>query len=163
MSYLPIQVRRLCGRSFHLQNLVMLATPMFVLWCSGCGGGSTSTVTGKVKLDGKIVPAGTVTFMNEQHKSVQSSVIGSDGTYSISIAPGNCKITVMVPKAGEMGGGMKMDPAKMGAGGKVAAKGTEAVDVPPKYRDMKTTPLTVNVEAGQKTHDIDMKAEAKTD
>ncbi len=140
-----------------------LGLAILTLSLAGCGGNPTTTVTGKVTLDGKMLAAGTVTFVNEQQKSVQSSIISKDGSYSVNIAAGACKITVAVPPTGDMPEGMKMDPSKMGAAGKVATQGVEVLDVPAKYKNVKTTPLTLTVEAGQKTHDIEMKADAKTD
>lgn len=142
---------------------VTLALPLAALTLAGCSGG-TVPVTGKVTLDGKVLSAGTVTFLNEQQKSVQTSIISKDGTYSVQIATGPCKITVTVPPtAGDMPEGMKMDPSKMGAAGKAATVDAQVVDVPAKYKDMKTTPLAVTLESGQKTHNIEMKADPKTD
>src|SRR5262245_19030089 len=127
---------------------------------AGCSE-SALTVTGQVKLDNKLLSAGTVTFENAEKKAVKSSIISKDGTYSLAIPAGKCKITVTVPPTSDMPGGIKMDPSKMGAGGKVEAKGTAVIDVPAKYKDMKSTPLSFAVEPGQTTFNIEMKADAK--
>lgn len=148
-------------------NRFISATPIFAAslllpLLAGCGE-STLTVTGLVKLENKVLSAGTVTFENAEKKAVKSSIISKDGSYSVAMPAGKCKITVTVPPTGDMPGGVTMDPSKMGAAGKVEVKGTEVIDVPAKYKDMKSTPLSFAVEPGQTTFNIEMKADAKVE
>lgn len=144
-----------CGRLLPLTATLLLA---------GCGE-TDALVTGTVKFQDKLLSSGTVTFENTQKKQVKSAPIGRVGTYSISIAPGPCKITVSVPAADGTPQGMKMNPSKFGAAGKEAinANAPEAVEIPSKYVSMQTTPLSFTVEPGQKTFDIDLKADVKSE
>lgn len=149
-------------RPLHTGGALFFVIPATFLF-AGCSGEPAGMVTGKVKLDGKLMSMGTVTFENSQNRAIKSTPIGQDGTYSISIAPGPCKITVTAPAVGGMPEGMKMDPSKMGAAGKTPVKAPEAVEVPSKYTSMQSTTLSFIVEAGQKNFDIEMKAEPKVE
>lgn len=143
-----------------VRRLTVLAA-LFLL--AGCNKDS-SEVTGKVKLGDKLLSIGTVTFQNTQTNAIKSAPIGADGTYTVSIAPGPCKVTVTTPPpAGGMPDGMQMDPSKMGASGKTAAKTAEPIEVPSKYTSMTTTPLSFTVEAGKAKFDIAMTSEPKAE
>jgi hypothetical protein len=122
-----------------------------VLVLGGCGK-PTASVKGKVTYKGKLLSSGTVTFVAEN--ATGFSPISADGSYSVLKAPvGPCSITVTTPKV--PGGGMMMDPSKMGGSpiSTTEAKAPE-IEAPPRYADPKTSPLTFEVKPGENVFDI---------
>lgn len=140
----------------HRAWLLALALPLL----AGCGG-KVATVTGKVTYKGGVVTGGTVTFVDAKQK-VQTSPIDLEGNYSVTgLAKGTAKISVSPPAnlAAMPGGGMKMDPSKMGGG---AEKPTgpalgPPVKIPPQYQDPEKSGLTYTVQSGKQEHNIELK------
>lgn len=105
----------------------------------GCGGRSTTTVTGKVTVKGKDpLPGGNITFILESDPSVVGGgVIKSDGTFEVLNAPvGVCKVVIdntnlnaSAKSSGMPGAGPGSMPGMMGAPKPPAAAGAGA---PPK-------------------------------
>jgi hypothetical protein len=78
-----------------LRCLQLVGVASLLLLLAGCGG--TGTVSGKVKVNGELVTAGTVTFLTEDDKLLQGN-IGSDGSYTVEkVPPGTVKIGVYAP------------------------------------------------------------------
>lgn len=128
-----------------------------LLTLTGCG--SSSAVSGKVTYKDKPLVGGTVTFYTADNKT-RSSVIGEDGSYSITkLPPGKVRIAVSPPvTASAMPRGMKMDPGKMGAPtGPAAPTTTKAPPFPEQYKDPDKSGLTYDVTKGQQQHDIPLK------
>lgn len=132
-----------------------------VVGLSGCGP-SAGAIKGKVTYKGKNLPSGTVTFIGAQN-DVVSSPIAPDGMYDIpKVSVGVAKVSVSVPVAPQVPGGMKMDPAKMkggadptgGTGTAPAAPVLPRVPIPPHYQNPDTSKLTFDVKAGAQMHDI---------
>src|SRR4051794_40985259 len=92
---------------------------------SGCGGGK-GDVSGVVKLKGKAVPGGTITFFGEE-RGAWSSPIKADGTYAVAdVSSGKVFIAVVAPMAIAMPG----------------APEVKEIPIPPRYADRKTSGLT---------------------
>src|ERR1700687_74789 len=71
--------------SIRIRSLVLVGLCLAVANLSGCVKGK-ATVTGKVTLNGQSLTAGTVTFIGGPNR-VGSSIINSDGTYTVGDAP----------------------------------------------------------------------------
>jgi hemoglobin len=90
------------------------------------------TIKGRVTANGKPLAKGTITLIDKDGKAI-SDAIEADGSFTVENAPaGAYKVTI--------------------TGGK---------DVPAKYADPNTTPLTFNVVKGMNTHDIELSGEKK--
>jgi hypothetical protein len=133
--------------------VALLAVVYVALWCVGCGGETGPTmapVTGKVTLDGEVVPAGSVVFYPENTEMpVSSALIQPDGTFELAAGEsgtgavlGNHRVTVIPP-----------DPISFGTAKQVK------VDIPEKYRMPDTSGLTQEVKEGPNTVQIDLKTE----
>jgi hypothetical protein len=126
----------------------------------GCGK-SSGTVSGKVTLDGKPVPGGSINFacLNEdgQVQTARSASIDKDGSYLVAKIPeGPVKITIQGPPHGVPPEALKRMRSRGGPGpGRTMriAEG-EPVDIPTRYTDEKTTDLTYTVVGGNQEHDI---------
>lgn len=113
--------------------------PTIVLALSGCGG--VGEISGVVKYQGKVVPAGTISFYDEG-RGVWSSDIKPDGSYAVSGVPtGTARITVLPPPGITMAG---MPPPP------------KSLPIPPKYGDPNTSGLTYKVKHGSQTHDVQL-------
>jgi hypothetical protein len=131
-----------------------------VCWAiSGCGGRTTATVTGTVTLDGKPVPAGTVSFFASDQDPV-SVPISSDGTYTATDVPtGPVKVAVLTPLApSERVAGATQMKRRFGRG-KPMPSTINVVSVPTKYSDPARSGLGLDVNAGSQPYDIKLKKE----
>lgn len=86
-----MRIRRMAGAA----GLVALA-----LAISGCGGNTTSDVTGTVTVDGKAPPEGSsITFIPADGKSAGGGAPIESGKYTVSKVPvGATKVRITVPK-----------------------------------------------------------------
>ncbi|PHS02882.1 MAG: hypothetical protein COA78_19905 [Blastopirellula sp.] len=113
----------------------------------GCGGESSSTISGKISHKGKDLNSGTILFQAASGE-VESTQIQSDGTYTVSGLPkGSAKISVNVlpaPMPGP-GGVMTAEPGTFEA---------NPVQIPKKYDNVAKSGLTVELAGGAQTHDI---------
>src|SRR5262249_17635605 len=140
---------------------------------AGCG--KTGSLSGKVTFQNAPVPKGTrIIFLHVQSdRSVQTEIQSDDGSYTCDKVPvGECKIGVLPfssPNlAGQIGMAAGGKDKKGGVGppsgkdemqppinpyGGVFAKDSEArkagVNIPEKYRDPRTSDLTVTVTGGK--------------
>ena len=165
----------MCGRWLGL-GVVSLA--LFALL--GCG--SSGTLHGKVTHAGSAMPAGTkLIFYHEKSDRSFPTEVSSDGTYSIEKLPtGTVKIAVQPVEgtgyaggAGASQGANKKEKTAISFGpsggsdviappgglGGPLAQGTgpkSVVQIDPKFKDPKTTTLSVEVTGGKQPHDIDV-------
>jgi hypothetical protein len=147
-----VRIGRCCLSLVVLNALLVLA--------AGCGG-STATVSGKVKYAGNEMDGGTVLLVDEKNTVNIRAKIASDGSYSAPGVPyGTVKVGVE-PVANAKGpftkapgdkSNMPEDKAAMMFG---KATGT-FVDIPAAYRNPDTSKITVTVDSGQKTFNIDI-------
>lgn len=150
-----------------------LLLPLGFLLVLGCGEtkGTVARLSGSVKYKGTPVTAGTITFTAKGEGGDPSGSypvpITTDGTYSTSQLPaGELAVAIETesinpknrrsPEQYGRGRGkdmMKRSPAPEGVG--TAPKGTY-VKIPDKYKDSKTSGLTVTVTSGKNTKDFDL-------
>jgi len=147
--------------TYSLRARHLVASTLFVsllLAASGCGGGpKLYPVSGKVLLPGdKALGGGQITFIPDESKGNKGKYsptgpIGSDGSYTVktdtsSGAPlGWYKVTVRTdaPGMGMGGSGTQVDPNPKNP----APLQTPGDKINPKYKDMVTTDLRVEVVA----------------
>jgi len=135
-----------------------------LLFLQGCGGSpARGTLSGKVTFNDKPLTAGTVIFSKQDSSETEVTPIQPDGTYKSENVPlGDLRIGVLAPTGGAaMPGGGKLPPrvpadhpqAKMYA---QSASG-QGVNLPKHLSDPATSKITVKVEPGAKTFDIQLK------
>jgi hemoglobin len=96
-------------------------------------------VSGKVTLDGKPLPAGSIVFTTQDGKGNTNGLIAPDGTYIVDRVPkGPVKIHITVPAA--------------------PGEKKQAVTIPAKYTNSATSGLTLEVQQGQNNFDIILKS-----
>lgn len=101
-------------------------------------------LTGKVSLDGKLLVAGTVTFVAKDGTAA-TVPLAADGTYSVVLDPGAYRVAIKGP-----------EPKKVDAPPKTGE--VPPVLVPAKYGDPATSGLVIVVKGGQQVHDIELKS-----
>jgi len=122
---------------------------MLPLFATGCGNGMES-LSGKVTVQGKIVPEGTISFRNKESGTIAVSVIEKDGSYSV--------------KTGSKGG-LKAGEYEVTI---AALKGIHPPATPEnpyskfprwsaaRYADYETSGLTLTVRRGSNVKDFDL-------
>lgn len=147
------------SRCFLLVACVVVSAAL-----QGCGGGPTrGTLSGKVTFNDKPLTAGTVIFSNKDASEIDRTSIQSDGTYKSDNVPlGEVRVAVLAPTGGpSMPPGAKLPsdlPADHPQAQLYANKGGAGVNLPKTLSDPATSNITVNVERGAKTFDIQLKA-----
>jgi hypothetical protein len=148
---------RKSGLFAFVQLAVFFAFLSLLTGCSKMGGDVKGTVT----LDGKRLTMGTVTLHNDDG-SKATAVIASDGSYVV-VRPnkGNCAVTVEVlaPVAINTAPGA----AVLDVGGKDKKEKTEPPTIPGKYKDPKTSGLSVKVTGTPTELDISLQGEKKSE
>ena len=137
---LPADARML--RWFAALPLLCLAAVL------GCGG-PPATLQGRLLVDGQPVPEGTIAFRHKESGAVARASVQEDGSYmatsgaSGGLEPGEYEISVAAVKG-------IPDPAA-----------PEKVErwTPMRYSQYDTSGLTVTVEPGKNTHDIECAGE----
>jgi hypothetical protein len=135
----------------------LLGTGLLLL--SGCGGGSTATVSGTVTYKDKPLPGGLITFMAEQGDAVARGKIEKDGTYRVNKVPvGNVKIGIQASEPPKYGAGMipKEEAAKLGKKATAVDPG-DHVTLPKQFADPNKSGLTYTVKHGPQEHNISLK------
>jgi len=145
---------------------------VLVLLASGCGPNykARGVVKGKVTTGKKALTTGTVMFVNKEGVSA-SATIDPQGNYEMKGAPlGECTVTVNVPilpndpsvRARLKGGGPKM-PGEMKNPEDTSpplpsnpSVPKEVVPIDGKYSKSETSGLTIKVEKGEQTFNIDL-------
>lgn len=152
----------------------------FVSIAGGCRktGSSTATLSGKVLFKGEPLPSGLVTFHPKGEGGPISTGITEDGSYRVAIPfSGEASVTVVTAAPGtpdkgigknpgadpaqfekaqkEMLEKMKNMPPEMQKFYKNPGGGAgKYVEIPKKYADPKSTPLTVTISGGSQVEDI---------
>jgi len=135
----------------------------------GCGGGK-GTVSGQVKLDGKPLKGGRVTFVSSptQPGGIGSTEINADGSYTVSSLPaGKYKISVdtaymnpagkgNLPTKYNAPGGQK-SPYAPSSGPSPEELAKRFVMIPDHYADPDRSKLEYEVKSGNQTKDIELK------
>jgi hypothetical protein len=123
--------------------LVLTTTALLLGGCSNPEFGGP--VSGKIVLEGKPVTNGAITFHRADGQTAISEV--RDGNYRIERPPfGSCKVTILTVPPPPPGTGINPDPKWLRPAG--------YHEVPPRYGDPKTTPLSVEVTRDAQTKDF---------
>ncbi len=130
------------------------------LFAGGCES-KTSTVAGKVTYQGKPVAGGSV-IVYCADKQIARGSIGADGTYTIPNVPfGSGTVTVQAPARVPDGLRIQQNTPPQSPGGPipptVEADDKRRVSIPQRYALPEESGLSVVVDRGQVTYDIDLK------
>lgn len=162
----------MCGKKHFLKGALRTLL-VFALVPLSAGCGSKGTVSGKVFFQGKPLPGGLVTFL--QDKGAYHSVIQEDGSYQVSgIPPGPATITVSSPDpppqavqgrtamekttksaAKDYKGQIPLEEMAKHMGDPEAGK-RKYMAIPPQYKDPDKSGLTYTVKSGAQAFDIQL-------
>jgi hypothetical protein len=125
-----------------------------VLLAAGCGG--RGTISGHVKLNGKPVPLGTISFHCQEGRREVCNALVRDGAYSAAGVPvGPARVTVVssfTPAAGE--GAAAGRPGQ--ATGKTGRGAAGPPTIPRRYGDLEQSGLSLRVTTGAQVFDVDV-------
>ena len=128
--------------------MLLLLAPTLV----GCGAGEAKgRIAGKVTFQGQPVSEGIVVFRGAEKSVHITAELRSDGSYTVATAkgvglpPGTYQVCVCPPAIHV--------PTTVGG---AAPKIKQYPNIPAKYRDIKTSGLTLTVELGDNPFDIAM-------
>jgi serine/threonine protein kinase len=114
-----------------------------------------ATVVGTVKYNGQPLSSGIVTFHGDPRTT--AATIQADGTYLVEgLVPGNYKVTVREDRPEVPGPPGKKDKAGGPGGGPPGEAPPKRVLLPAKYGEAATTPLSVQVQPGKNTFDLEL-------
>lgn len=141
-----------------IRGVVLLAAlAAVVLGAAGCGRHSAS-VSGDVTLGGKPLTTGVVTYTPAATGPSAYANIGADGRYSLQtgaaagLEPGSYKVTVAA----------NATPAQAAAMGiRIGREGIMPLLTPPRYADVSSTPLVVDVKTGRQEIDLALEADPR--
>lgn len=109
----------------------------------GCGPqayeGRTAVVSGKVSLNGAVLPAGNVLFMDDDGHAA-SAIVAEDGSYTTRARPGQYKVAVTPPEL--------IDPLTS------TDSMAQRVNIPKRYHDVGLSELAVQLKEGDNQFDI---------
>jgi len=148
MSYLQVFAS-------HRQISMLAAFLMCALLSVGCGGSSDSDeprgdVTISISYGGEPVPEGMINLIGEKGGNDKGGDLSKEGIATISgLALGKYKVTVVPPM---------LDPAPPEPG-KPAPKMKEYPNIPKKFRQPKTSPLTIEISEESRDLKFDLKDE----
>ncbi len=138
-------MNRFSGMSGMMRSLASTAVCLTLTALAGCGGGGggsdTATISGKVTYNGAPVANGNLTLFSTSGSSYPVP-LKSDGTFNVSGAPIGMQEVAIDP-------GSALPPPPAGSSGAPAA--AAHVDIPPQYKDHKTSGLTWDIKAGKNT------------
>ncbi len=134
-----------------------VALVLLGLCLTGCGGPREilGKVSGKVTFQGEPVSEGLVIFSNTDKGVYMTAKLGPDGSYAVKMAEGSglplgtYQVSITPPLV-EVPLGPMLTPPKPRA----------FPNIPPKYRRNETSGLTLTVEQGDNTFDVDMEKRA---
>jgi hypothetical protein len=123
----------------YVRSVVSVLVVAATLALSGCGGPSSSSVSGKVTLGGQPVTKASVNFFNAKTGVAASAPLGADGSYKITenLPAGSYAVSI-VPLA---------DVSRPPMPGQAAAEATVS-PVPGKYQSDASSGLTADVKPG---------------
>jgi hypothetical protein len=140
------------------QLLARRITAMVVLGMalSGChkSGETLQPVFGKVTFQGKPIAAGVVRFTNPQIGIDMTAELHPDGTYEVvrahgpGLPTGTYQVAIMPPRLGR---------SKASAVEDIPKPPKQYPEIPEKYRDPSTSKLTLTVQPGKNSFDIEMR------
>ncbi len=148
-----------------LKSFIFFSLSMLIIGCSGGGGGGPKgTVYGKISTKDGPMPGGKITFISTGDKGQVPAQIKEDGTYSVEVPAGECKITIdPLPQSGmNTADMMQKQMAKMSAEEKEKASKAYGkssmpghyVPVNKIYQSVKTTPESITVKSGKNEKNI---------
>jgi hypothetical protein len=152
-------------------RMIRLFVVLLAVVSCGCSGGERlGTVTGTVKVNGRIVTQGTIMFIPADGKAAVGA-IAKDGTYSLTTYAsgdgalvGEHRVTILATLVGAG----SMAPASIDdeiaiasgkAGNKLLVPGKVEWIVPERYSQLTQTDLTATVKPGKQTIDFDLPKE----
>jgi hypothetical protein len=159
-----------------VRSVFLFSIPIFYLALPGCGQKEppTGEVSGTVTFKGQPLPEGMITFVNAEEGRSGSGAV-KDGTYTCPNAPvGLCGIEVVVniPRVASASA-PNMEKRMRAKLQRARERGAEvpdpesfeipkpeksnAIPIPRKYANSKTSGLSLTVVEGQQTHDIELK------
>ena len=140
-----------------LSRALCWATILSLVLC-GCGSGEArGRVVGKVTFQGQAVPEGIVVFNNDEKAVHTNAKLKSDGNYEIITAKGaglpigTYRIAVRPPSPRPA-----PLPTSVAAAKSEPEETKQYPNIPQKYRDPKTSGLTLTVKEGENSFDIAM-------
>lgn len=138
-----------------IRNDIFLAAILLASAFTGCNRGEVlAPVTGIVTLEGKPIPRATVQFRNDQKGVHMQAEADQQGRYVVRMANGDglplgeYKVCISPPIQDHPLGPIKAPPPNVDP---------YADTIPRKYRDVKTSELTLTVSEQTPAFDIDMK------
>ncbi|GAB4137731.1 MAG: hypothetical protein Tsb009_05400 [Planctomycetaceae bacterium] len=141
-------------QSFLVQLTVCLGLVFLVAGCGGDDGPVYAKVTGKVTLNGKPVPNGTVLFVpqGDTQGGVATGAIAKDGTFTL-VGPSGKGVPVgkhkVLVQCIEESSGPDSDQNPL--------EGMAKCVIPVKYTSEKTSDIIKTVEEGEQTINIELK------
>jgi len=139
-------------RVLRITGWLSLVVSLLLSTLTGCGR-SFYKVSGEVTYKGKAVPKGTISFLPKEKgvRPVASAI--ENGKYTIPQAPaGEMTVTISTPPPPPEPEKGKKPPPRF----KPKEKPKEDMNVPAKYGDRKTTPLTYTVTSGEQTKNFEL-------
>jgi hypothetical protein len=125
---------------------------IFALLVTGCGGVKEASITGGVRLDGKPVTGGLISFILPDGMP-HTVEIQPDGSYRVDGVPlGEAIVTVSSPPVNDQARQMQLKRPKDNPPPPPAGP-----QFPAKYADMATTDLRYTVKPGENRFDAEMK------
>jgi hypothetical protein len=119
--------------------------------CAGCGSGGTGVVTGKVTINNKPLPSGSITFLSEAGNHDAFTATIKDGEYrtgEMPVGPAKAYISppLEMPEKGPEGGDQRP----------VTKAARKKGPIPHKYLVADTSGLSLTVQKGENPFNVDM-------
>lgn len=143
MSLVPIRFQR------HIAVASLIVTMLVLAGCAPAVG----TVTGKVKVKGKPLTGGQISFIPKTGGAFTEN-IQSDGTYTFTGIPTGEVMIVVIPPPPPVQADSKMK-SKLETRTD-APQTTSEVKIPVEYTDPSKSPLRHTVEVGSHTKDVEI-------
>ena len=154
------------------RNLSLAVVGLTVLSLIGCGGETVKRpplgkVHGIVTYKGKPISGAVVSFIKDKAPRVATGTTDANGNYKLTTFDtndgafvGTHKVTVTKPVVNQLGKDTASltpeDLLKLTAEGKLELVQQKTSEIPAKYGDVQTTPLTFTIEAGQNEKKIEL-------
>jgi len=135
-------------------SLAAIAILPALAMLAGCGGESTTGVSGSVTFNGKPVTAGVINFLPSKGQPL-GGALQPDGTFSFDLPPGEYKVRIDSPAPAAAGSQetsavSSSIPTPQPASGKPGE-----AQVPPQYASYETSGLTLTVgDESSQQHDF---------